>query len=726
MTSQNDQDPSVQGSERADSDTTHAVKQEGLVGTDRSNSRQWEPLKVGEVLGRYEIIERLDGGGMGVVYRARHTALGKFVALKVVSTRNQASPQGMDRFFREMQAVGRLDPHPNVLNAYDAGDEAGIQYIATELIDGIQLANLISRTGPLSVSEACKIVAQAALGLDHLRKHNLVHRDVKPSNLMLTRDGMVKVVDMGLALLRDEQAEQLTLAGETMGSIDYMAPEQWRDCHAVDYRSDVYSLGCTFYCLLAGHAPFRDHPKGSVSRMRAHLQSDFPDIRKTRGDVPGDAIELLAAMVVKDPSQRLSDLVSLSKKLNVIASGDLRGLVQRCFLQDPSPPSRVPSPKPLSMLSAASMNAPTRAESEGKIPANSGKSKAALFRRNGRIGLAIVCLIGVVGFGVSRLGDDVESQSKLPLAAQDDSPKLLDANASMKLLSEPIAVCIGHQTKVTDVVFLDSENRVASISDDGVLCLFDLNRPSQPLQAIKVAERAATAIAYDLATHTLAIVSEDGLLQIRSAQDGALLQKESLGIGFTGMAFVPGKDTILTSDWNGEIRRFDLSENPVKNSLIFSRGDPLFDVEVAATGTFMAWAGREPIVSLFDVGQQTAMDLLGHKQWVYEVAISPDGEFLASAGHEGIVRIWQLPSGKPLTPIEHVVPQTICFFPDSHRLAVGGRDSVVQVWDVRSHQRIQRIAVGNPVNALALSANSKRMATAADEGMLKVWNLSLK
>lgn len=123
----------------------------------------------------------------------------------------------MDRFLWEKQAVGCLEPHPNMLNAYDFGDESGVQYIATELTEGIQLVALIGRIGPLAGSEACKIVSQATLALEHLRKHNLVHRDIKPSNLMLTRDGTVKLVDMGLALLRDEQSEQITMTGEAMG-----------------------------------------------------------------------------------------------------------------------------------------------------------------------------------------------------------------------------------------------------------------------------------------------------------------------------------------------------------------------------------------------------------------------------------------------------------------------------------------------------------------------------
>ena len=176
----------------------------------KSSGNAVGPLAAGTHFGRYEIIECIDSGGMGVVYRARHLALGKPVALKVISTSLQFEPRAMDRFLREMQAIGRLEPHPHVLNAYDAGDENGVQYLVTEFIEGVQLGTLVQRIGPLSVSEACKIISQAALALEHLRGHGLVHRDIKPSSLMLTRDGTVKVVDMGLALLRDEQTEPLT------------------------------------------------------------------------------------------------------------------------------------------------------------------------------------------------------------------------------------------------------------------------------------------------------------------------------------------------------------------------------------------------------------------------------------------------------------------------------------------------------------------------------------
>lgn len=273
----------------------------------------------------YELLAPLGRGGMGVVYRARHMRLDRLVAVKVLPAERMRQPQAVARFHREMKALGNLD-HPHIVRAYDAGEAEGKHFLAMELIDGVDLGTLAEREGPLAVADACELVRQAALGLDYAHRNGLVHRDVKPSNLMLDRTGAVKVLDLGLARLLEESegetrakpqaaegsafqvlSSELTGADQAMGTPDYMAPEQCTHCHAVDARTDVYSLGATLYRLLAGCAPYSGARYDTVAKKIAGLTSDpVPALTEHRRDLPSGLVALVHRMLAKDAEQRVA------------------------------------------------------------------------------------------------------------------------------------------------------------------------------------------------------------------------------------------------------------------------------------------------------------------------------------------------------------------------------------------------------------------------------------
>jgi serine/threonine protein kinase len=256
-----------------------------------------------QMIGGYEVRERLGAGGMGEVYRARHVRLDKLVALKVLPVGARHSRERLARFLREMKAVGALD-HPNVVEAHDAGEGDGVVYLAMKLIDGIDLQELVRSGGPLPVAEACALVRQAALGLHYLHERRLVHRDVKPSNLMRTRDGVVKVLDLGLARGQAGAAvvEELTSIGHPLGTPDFMSPEQVRGEEA-DARSDVYGLGGTLFYLLTAQGPFEKH-KPLHHKLRAHEEEPPPDVCRLRPEVPSELGRLVARMLAKQPGDR--------------------------------------------------------------------------------------------------------------------------------------------------------------------------------------------------------------------------------------------------------------------------------------------------------------------------------------------------------------------------------------------------------------------------------------
>jgi serine/threonine protein kinase len=223
---------------------------------------------VGEVLDDYHLLEVLGEGGMGVVYRAIHTRLDREVAVKVIRRSFALDPQAVGRFQREMKAAGKVR-HPNLVLATDARVSDGVPYLVMEYVRGINLARLVAGEGSLPVARACDLIRQAAVGLHHAHGHGLVHRDVKPSNLLLGADGVVRVLDLGLALLpgdappaeesvaagpetRTSPDDTLTSPGQQLGTRGYTAPEQLLDSHGVDARADVYGLGCTLVYLLTG------------------------------------------------------------------------------------------------------------------------------------------------------------------------------------------------------------------------------------------------------------------------------------------------------------------------------------------------------------------------------------------------------------------------------------------------------------------------------------------
>ena len=233
------------------------------------------PLPLPRTVGEYQLLQRLGSGGMGTVYKARHTRLNKIVAVKMMRESRLGDPTAVARFDREMMAVGGLD-HPHIVRATDAREIDGQRLLVMEFIDGADLALLVRSVGPIPIPDACEMIRQTALGLQSAHDRGLIHRDIKPSNIMLATSGQVKVLDLGLALIQElpSSQEEVTVSGQALGTAEYISPEQLSNSHDVDLRTDVYSLGCTFYKLLTGQAPF-DSPQypSRDNKLSAHLLS---------------------------------------------------------------------------------------------------------------------------------------------------------------------------------------------------------------------------------------------------------------------------------------------------------------------------------------------------------------------------------------------------------------------------------------------------------------------
>jgi serine/threonine protein kinase len=275
-------------------------------------------LHPGTVIDQCRIESLLGHGGMGEVYLAEHTVLGKKVAVKVLPAHRVGDAEAVRRFQQEVRMQARMNPHPNVAAAFHASEYQGRCYLVMEYIPGINLHEHVRREGPLGCEKACALVRQIAVGLDYVHKHEIVHRDLKPSNLLLTQDGTVKILDLGLARHRPAEVllpdGSLTPDGLVLGTLDYLAPEQARSAAQADARSDLYSLGCTFYYLLTAKAPFAD--RAGLDKITAHARDVPPSLRQQRPDVPEAVAGIVEKLLAKKPEDRYPSAHALIEALD--------------------------------------------------------------------------------------------------------------------------------------------------------------------------------------------------------------------------------------------------------------------------------------------------------------------------------------------------------------------------------------------------------------------------
>lgn len=290
---------------------------------------------------RYEVVEFLGAGGMGVVYKARHRLMHRTVALKIINRSLLGRPDVVERFHREVRAAGRLT-HPNIVHAYDADRAGDTHFLIMEFVDGVDLELLLLREERLPVDQACAFARQAALGLHHAYERGMIHRDIKPHNLMVTPAGQIKILDFGLARFVDQGAAPTETCSNTgpamaaaampngasgtgnmrsdatsqeaqVGTADYMAPEVVDDPSRADIRSDIYSLGCTLYRMLSGQLPCGE---GTLAqKLECQQQGDVVPLKQVCPDLPEKLLSTVDRMLRKDPAERFQTPLELAQAL---------------------------------------------------------------------------------------------------------------------------------------------------------------------------------------------------------------------------------------------------------------------------------------------------------------------------------------------------------------------------------------------------------------------------
>jgi serine/threonine protein kinase len=277
-------------------------------------------VSLGLVLGPFQVLAPIGKGGMGTVYLARDGRSGQLVALKILPpNRARAEERMLARFRREMELCQRV-AHPHLAWTYEVGRWQSVHYIAMEYVPGVTLSRLVFKEGPLAVPRAARLFAEVASALEHAHGQGLIHRDMKPSNIMVTPHNHAKVLDLGLAMIHGEVAEEVTVLGGEgyiVGSMDYISPEQTTDPTKVDRRADIYSLGCTLYFALAGYPPFPGgNNRDKIHRHRTQLP---PSLLMLRPDLPSDFVRILERMMAKNPDRRFPSAAAVEVALRMWA-----------------------------------------------------------------------------------------------------------------------------------------------------------------------------------------------------------------------------------------------------------------------------------------------------------------------------------------------------------------------------------------------------------------------
>jgi len=387
----------------------------------KSNTTIGNGLEGLKQLGRYTIIKKLGQGGMGTVFLANDVQLRRQVALKVLAKEKAENPTLVKRFKAEAQAAAALK-HDNIVAIHDAGEADGYLYIALEFIDGTDAHSIVAKRGAMPAARAMDVIRQTALALQHAHEQKIVHRDIKPSNLLIAKNGLVKLADMGLARSVDESMEtNITRAGTTVGTVDYMSPEQARNSKAADIRSDLYSLGATWYHLLTGHPPF---PKGSMlNKLNAHSGGARPDVRDENESISENISVMIKRLLAIKPEDRyqtpfelLEDLDNEYLTREVTSLKDIAALAEEegddedDAVHEPKQSYKKPAAKEAKQLAAAAtMELPTHKPLVNVAPTGNAINFEAL--KSLGVGVIVIAVIGIVGYALSQYGNSVGSNT---------------------------------------------------------------------------------------------------------------------------------------------------------------------------------------------------------------------------------------------------------------------------------------------------------------------------
>ncbi len=633
---------------------------------------------------RYEILERLGAGGMGTVFKARHRLMDRIVALKVMNPQLLADPVAVGRFQREVKAAAQL-AHPHIVTAYDAEQVGGLHFLAMEFVEGQTLAEVVDQRGPLPVHRACEYIRQAALGLQYAHQRGMVHRDIKPQNLVLTATGDVKVFDFGLARFVSESGEpgEGSSSGRMLGSPDYMAPEQAKDAHAADIRADIYSLGCTLYHLLAGLPPF---PGGSaVEKLAAHLEKKPIEIAKLRLDVSSDLERVVDRMLAKDPQQRFQ------------TPGEVAAALEP-FCQPR------PAAAPVAQPKSDSLAPVLRGEGWGE-----GRNRLRRSRRS--VGawagtLTLLLALGIVGFFYgAAIYRFVTDQGILVIETDDP-----DVEVVVKQGGREITIVDSKTGR--EVTLKAGEYQLELAEGRNGLKLstseFRLSRAGKQIVRVWLPTK------------------QDPNADVVAAHP----QTQPEPPGPTSPESKPSTPTEPSPATPAEI---------VELRRLLGHRQQVNAVAVSPDGCFLLSGSHDKTLRLWNLASgKEERRFEGHTENILAVVFSPNGRLAASAGGGGLwkdgqrketdfsIRVWDVETARELRRCTgHTRPVTsLAFTPNGRQLLSGSQDTTLRLWDVADGRQVQLLSGHDgEVLSVAVSPDGKSALSGSADRTLGLWDL---
>jgi WD40 repeat protein len=711
------------------------------------------------VMPDFEILGKIGAGGMGSVYKAWHKRLERPVAIKVSDT-------AVERFRQEQRAGGKLI-HPNVVMVHDARHEGGRDVLIMEYVDGQDLGTVLQQRGRLTVKQAVDCVLQAARGLEYAHRLGVIHRDVKPRNLMLDKDGIVKLLDLGLAHFegfqdagvatpnRDRLLTDLTKTGQVMGSVHFMSPEQTENAHDVDCRADIYSLGCTLYLLLIGKPPYEGPSVGDI--VDAHRHAPIPSLCAQRDDVPEELDCVFQKMVAKSRTDRQQDMSQVICELEACPIDEPVDRDLTKFLKGVAQPERVFVVKREELGKDTASGFAAAADTVISAPK---KSHAKRMKRYLPIGagfaVAIVCAVlyfwppgpiskqsGVpppppnrmeLVATIRRPSGPVFSLAYSPndefiAAAEGTFIRIWDARTGLG--RPPIQ---GHTDQVTFVCFSPDGTRLASASNDQTVRLWD-PLSGRHLFTLPGHTLGVRCLAFSADGKTLATGSDDSNIIVWDLDKKTPLHNLSgHKAAVNWLAFSPAESSkLLSASADRTIKLWDLQTGTLLQSLA-DHFESVNSLTVSPDGRrFVSGAGenREGVIKIWDTKTtQLLKSFEGHIARVVCVAYSPDGRAFASGAGDGQVKIWESGSGRELLAFQahaHSV-NALCYSHDGKSVVSSANEEPIKVWDAESGRRVRHLN-GNAQGYLsaAFSPDGKTLAAACTDGyssgFVRLWDI---